>query len=71
MADRLGSAKSANMVALGALIGKTNLLDQDAVIEVVRAMTKKAELLELNLRAVEAGFQFACADAADDGLWGV
>jgi Pyruvate/2-oxoacid:ferredoxin oxidoreductase gamma subunit len=48
------------MVALGALIGKTNLLDQDAVIEVVRAMTKKAELLELNLRAVVAGVQFAC-----------
>lgn len=71
MADRIGSAKSANMVALGALIGKTNLLDKDAVIEVVRAITKKVELLELNLRAVEAGFQFACANAADDCLWGV
>jgi len=71
MADRIGSAKSANMVALGALIGKTNLLDKDAVIEVVRAMTKKAELLELNLRAVEAGFQFACGNATDDCLWGV
>jgi 2-oxoisovalerate ferredoxin oxidoreductase beta subunit len=71
MADRIGSAKSANMVALGALIGKTNLLDQDAVIEVVRAMTKKAELLELNLRAVEAGFQFAYGNATDDCLWGV
>jgi 2-oxoisovalerate ferredoxin oxidoreductase beta subunit len=71
MADRIGSAKSANMVALGALIGKTNLLDKDAVIEVVRAMTKKAELLELNLRAVEAGFQFACANATDDCLWGI
>ena len=71
MADRLGSAKSANMVALGALIGKTNLLDMDGLIEVVRAKTKNATLLELNLRAVEAGFQFACASAAEDCLWGV
>ncbi len=71
MADKLGSAKSANMVALGALIGKTNLLDKDAVIEVVRAMTKNATQLEPNLRAVEAGFQFASENAAEESLWGV
>lgn len=71
MADKIGSAKSANMVALGALIGKTNLLDKAGVIEVVRAMTKKAEQLELNLRAVDAGFQFASANAADECLWAV
>ena len=71
MADKIGSAKSANMVALGALIGKTNLLDMDGVIEVVRAMTKNAALLELNLRAVESGFQFACTSANEDCLWGV
>jgi 2-oxoisovalerate ferredoxin oxidoreductase beta subunit len=71
MADRIGSAKSANMVALGALIGKTNLLDMEALIEVVRAMTKNAALLEVNLRAVEAGFQFAGASVAEECLWGV
>jgi 2-oxoisovalerate ferredoxin oxidoreductase beta subunit len=71
MADQMGSARSANMVALGALIGKTKILDMDAVIEVVRAMTKTATQLEFNLRAVEAGFQFACASAAEECLWAV
>lgn len=71
MADKLGSGKSANMVALGALIGKTNLLDKDAVIEAMRAMTKKAELLDINVRAVEAGFEFARANAVEESLWGV
>jgi Pyruvate/2-oxoacid:ferredoxin oxidoreductase gamma subunit len=71
MADKLGSGKSANMVALGALIGKTNLLDKDAVIEAMKSMTKKAELLEINVRAVEAGFEFARANAVEESLWGV
>lgn len=71
MADQLGSGKSANMVALGALIGKTNMLDKDAVIEVVRAMSKTPTQFELNLRAVEAGVQFACESVAEECLWGV
>jgi 2-oxoisovalerate ferredoxin oxidoreductase beta subunit len=71
MADKLGSAKSANMVALGALIGRTDLLDKEAVIGAMRAMTKKAELLDINVKAIEAGFQFAREQAVDAGLWGV
>jgi 2-oxoisovalerate ferredoxin oxidoreductase beta subunit len=71
MADKIGSAKSANMVALGALLGKTNMLDKDAVIDLVKSKTKKAELLELNNSAVEAGFEFARANAAEECLWGV
>ena len=71
MADKIGSAKSANMVALGALLGKTNLLDKAAVIEAMRAMTKKAELVEINVRAIEAGYQFAQAQAVEESLWGV
>jgi len=71
MADQLGSGKAANMVALGALIGRTNLLDKQAVIEAMRAMTRKAELLEINVRAVETGFEFARATAVEESLWGV
>lgn len=71
MADRIGSAKSANMVALGALIGKTGMLEKEGLLEVVRAMTKKEALLDLNVRAVEAGFQFARASADEECLWGV
>lgn len=59
------------MVALGALIGKTNMLERDGVLEVVRAMTKNAAQLEQNVRAVEAGFEFAHAYATDECLWGV
>jgi Pyruvate/2-oxoacid:ferredoxin oxidoreductase gamma subunit len=71
IADKLGNAKSANMVALGALLGKTNLLDKDAVIEAMSAMTKKAEQLEVNVRAIDAGLDFAMADTAEECLWGV
>ena len=71
IADKLGSAKAANMVALGALLGKTNLLEKDAVLDVVRMITKKANLLELNLKAVEAGFQFARQNAIEEALWAV
>lgn len=71
MADKIVSGKSANMVALGALVGKTNLLEKDAVVEALRAMTKRAELLEVNIRAIEAGYEFARANAAEENLWGV
>lgn len=71
IADKLGSAKSANMVALGALIGKTNLLEKEGVIEAMKALTKKAELVDVNVRAVEAGFEFARANVAEESLWGV
>ena len=71
MADKLGSGKSANMVVLGALIGKTSLLEKEAVVEAMRAMTKKAELLDINIRAIEAGYEFARANAAEENLWGV
>jgi 2-oxoisovalerate ferredoxin oxidoreductase beta subunit len=71
IADKLGNAKSANMVALGALLGKTNLLDKDAVIEAMSAMTKKAEQLEVNVRAIDAGLDFAMANTAEECLWGV
>jgi Pyruvate/2-oxoacid:ferredoxin oxidoreductase gamma subunit len=71
IADKLGSAKSANMVVLGALLGKTNLLEKDAVLDVVRAVTKKPELLDLNIKAVEAGYKFARENAIEETLWAV
>jgi 2-oxoisovalerate ferredoxin oxidoreductase beta subunit len=71
IADKLGSGKSANMVVLGALISKTNLLEKDAVLDVVRANTKKADLLDLNVKAIEAGFEFARASVVEESLWAV
>jgi len=58
MADEIGSAKAANMVALGAFIGQTNLLDPTRIIKVVEAMTKNRSLLELNIKAIDAGRRF-------------
>ncbi|HYX28919.1 MAG TPA: 2-oxoacid:acceptor oxidoreductase family protein [Pyrinomonadaceae bacterium] len=71
MADKIGSGKSANMVALGALIGKTNLVDKNAVVEAMRAMTKKAELVDINVKAIDAGYEFARANAREESLWAV
>jgi 2-oxoisovalerate ferredoxin oxidoreductase beta subunit len=55
-ADEIGSAKASNMVALGALIATTRLLNKKGVVRTIEAMTKRKELLELNLKALEAGF---------------
>lgn len=64
LADELGSAKAANMVALGALLGRTGLLHTPGLLNVVEALTKNQALLELNLKAVEAGLQFTRAAKA-------
>ena len=71
MADKLGNGKSANMVALGALIGRINLLDKNTVIEALKPMTKRTELLDINVRAIDAGIQFARAQATEENLWAV
>jgi 2-oxoisovalerate ferredoxin oxidoreductase beta subunit len=59
MADQLGNAKIANMVALGAYLGVTGLLDRELVCGVIKAMTKNPTVAELNLKAVEAGSAFS------------
>lgn len=64
MADEIGSAKVANMVALGAYLGVTGLLDRDGILSVVKAKTKNASVMELNIKAVEAGARFARASSA-------
>ena len=61
IADQLGSAKVANMVVLGAYLGITDLLDEKAIGVVVKAMTKKESVLDLNLNAIRAGADFARA----------
>lgn len=58
MADELGSAKVANIIALGALIGRTNLLSKEGLVKTIEAMTKKKALVELNFKAIEAGIEF-------------
>lgn len=66
MADQIGSAKIANMVALGAYLGATSLLDQERIVSVVKAMTKSPAVLELNVKAIEAGVKFARSSAPQE-----
>jgi 2-oxoisovalerate ferredoxin oxidoreductase beta subunit len=71
IADRIGSAKVANMVALGAFTGVARLFDRDHIERVIRTMTKRPELIALNLQAVEAGAGFVGALREDQDLWAV
>jgi 2-oxoglutarate ferredoxin oxidoreductase subunit gamma len=57
IAHELGNVRVANIVALGAFIKKTNLLKPTSVQQAIADLftTKKAELIELNLRALAEG----------------
>jgi len=57
IADDLGNTKAANMVILGAIIAKTGLLDKEAVLAEMKQIIKKEKYIDLNKKAVQAGFQ--------------
>jgi len=58
IAEDLGSARSANMVMLGAFVKKSNLVSLDTIVEVVRSLLegKGAKLFEANKKALQTGF---------------
>jgi len=55
LADKLGSAKVANMVLLGALLEKIGCLDPSTALTVIETKTGKSALLEANRKALEEG----------------
>ncbi len=57
LASQLGNPKLANVVALGALIGRVPIVGREAVLEGLRKELsgKKAALLDLNIAALTAG----------------
>jgi 2-oxoisovalerate ferredoxin oxidoreductase beta subunit len=59
IADKLGSAKVANMVLLGALLEKLGCLEAATALAVIQAKTGKTALLEANRKALEEGRKFA------------
>lgn len=65
LAGELGNPRLANIVALGGLIGTVGLVTRDSVIEALKKELsgKKAALLELNLKALDAGQQGVMAPA--------
>lgn len=59
VADKLGSAKVANVILLGALLGRIGCLDPSTALAVIEAKTGKTALLEANRKALEEGLKFA------------
>ena len=55
IADRLGSAKVANVVMMGALLEETECLSSETAVKVLETKVKNPTLLELDRKALEAG----------------
>jgi len=55
IADKLGSAKVANVVMLAALLEETECLPAESAISVLETTVRNKKLLELDKRAIEAG----------------
>jgi len=58
IADRLGSAKVANVVMLGALLEETECLPAESALSVLPAVVKNPKLLELDKLAIAAGSEY-------------
>jgi 2-oxoisovalerate ferredoxin oxidoreductase beta subunit len=60
VADRLGNAKVANMVMLGAMLAHGIDISKEAIVAALPAVVKShAKLIELNKKAIDAGFDAA------------
>lgn len=64
VADKLGSARVANVVMMGALLEETEALSPATAIGVLESKVRRIELLDTNRRALEAGRQFI-----DNQVW--
>ena len=58
IADRIGSAKVANVVMLGALLSETECLPAETALAVLAHKVRNPAMLELNRRALEAGQRY-------------
>jgi 2-oxoisovalerate ferredoxin oxidoreductase beta subunit len=58
IADRLGSARVANVVIMGALLEETECLASSTAIQVLEAKVKNPALLDLDRKALDAGRLF-------------
>ena len=61
-AEKAGNVKAANLVVLGACIGRTKCVSPESVIEALvdKLGKKKAKLVEINRAALMAGMEFVC-----------
>ena len=63
IAEELGTRMAANVVMLGYLIGATGVVSRESVEAAIRS-TVKPHILELNLKALDAGIQLAAENKA-------
>ncbi|HZP63378.1 MAG TPA: 2-oxoacid:acceptor oxidoreductase family protein [Terriglobales bacterium] len=63
IADKLGSAKAANIVMMGALLEETECLSATTALKVIEDKVKKVAMLEINRQALTAGRQFVDHEA--------
>lgn len=63
LAVAAGSAKTANIVALGAFVARSNIIEFEAIREMVKQeFATKAKLIPLNMDALERGRELAMKD---------
>jgi 2-oxoisovalerate ferredoxin oxidoreductase beta subunit len=58
MADQLGNTRVANMVVLGAYMGYTGLMGKKTIYESLKTAIKHKRFIEINIRAIDTGFEF-------------
>jgi 2-oxoisovalerate ferredoxin oxidoreductase beta subunit len=58
IADELGNTRVANMIVIGAYIGYAGLLTKPAVYEALKAVVKHKRFMEINVKAIDAGYEF-------------
>jgi Pyruvate/2-oxoacid:ferredoxin oxidoreductase gamma subunit len=59
IASTIGNTKSANMVLLGALIGRTKLLKEQSALEAIEdSLDHRKEVIAMNRKAVREGMHF-------------
>jgi Pyruvate/2-oxoacid:ferredoxin oxidoreductase gamma subunit len=58
IADKLGSAKAANIVIMGALLEETECLTPRTAVRVLEDKVKRLDLLEIDRKALDAGRLF-------------
>jgi 2-oxoisovalerate ferredoxin oxidoreductase beta subunit len=57
LADKLGTAKVANVVMLGGLLELTHTMPKEMAFTVLKAKVRNAKLLDLDYQAIEAGIE--------------
>jgi len=60
LATEAGNVKATNLAILGAFIGASHVVDYDTVKRIIEEkLGKKKSVLDINIRVLERGFQFA------------